>query len=74
MHSIKGESLKILLNIDQLIQGNSRLVVLKPENDQVSYLVKAEPKIEPEDSLADLEGITDLLPIQTGIVIFYRSR
>ncbi|XP_023321666.1 transcription factor sem-2 [Eurytemora carolleeae] len=47
-------------------QGNSRLVVLKPENDQVSYLVKAEPKIEPEDSLADLEGITDLLPIQTG--------
>ena len=61
------------------MQGNSRLVVLKPENDQVSYLVKAEPKIEPEDSLADLEGITDLLPIQTGIkgiidLLLYRSR
>ena len=45
----------------------------------MSYLVKAEPKIEPEDSLADLEGITDLLPIQTGIkgiidLLLYRSR
>jgi len=46
-------------------QGQSRLVVLKPENDQVSHLVKTEPKIEPVDSLADLDGITDLLPIQT---------
>jgi len=46
-------------------QGQSRLIVLKPENDQVSHLVKTEPKIEPADSLADLDGITDLLPIQT---------
>ena len=31
--------------------------------------VKTEPKLEPTDaqySLADLDGITDLLPIQTG--------
>jgi len=45
-------------------QGQSRLVVLKPENDHVSHLVKTEPKLEPADSLADLDGITDLLPIQ----------
>jgi len=52
-------------------QANSRLVVLKPENDQVNQLVKTEPKLEPvehhqmQDSLADLDGITDLLPIHT---------
>ena len=34
------------------LQGQSRLVVLKPENDQVSHLVKTEPKLEPVDSLA----------------------
>jgi len=46
-------------------QGHARLVVLKPENDQVRDLVKTEPKSEPVDSLADLDGITDLLPIHT---------
>ena len=40
---------------------------------EVSQLVKAEPKTEPveppADSLADLDGITDLLPIQTGQMV-----
>ena len=48
----------------------SRVVLLKAEDDHVSHLVKTEPKQEPADtySLADLDGITDLLPIQTGIL------
>lgn len=58
-------------------QGNSRLVVLKPENDQVNQLVKTEPKLEPvdqmQDSLADLDGITDLLPIHTDFRVDLHS-
>ncbi len=58
------------------VQGRqSRVVLLKAaEGDHVGHLlVKTEPKQEPLDtssssynSLADLDGITDLLPIQTG--------
>jgi len=58
-------------------QGNSRLVLLKPENDQVNHLVKTEPKLEPvdqmENSLADLDGITDLLPIHTDFRVDMHS-
>jgi len=57
--------------------GNSRLVVLKPENDQVNHLVKTEPKLEPveqmDNSLADLDGITDLLPIHTDFRVDLQS-
>ncbi len=50
------------------------MVLLKAEDDHVGHLlVKTEPKQEPVESsasytssLADLDGITDLLPIQTG--------
>jgi hypothetical protein len=50
------------------------VVLLKAEDDHVGHLlVKTEPKQEPVESsssytssLADLDGITDLLPIQTG--------
>jgi hypothetical protein len=61
----------------QIFKGNSRLVVLKPENDQVNHLVKTEPKLEPveqmQDSLADLDGITDLLPIHTDFRVDLHS-
>jgi hypothetical protein len=58
-----------------VLQGRqSRVVLLKAEDDHVGHLlVKTEPKQEPVESsssytssLADLDGITDLLPIQTG--------
>jgi hypothetical protein len=53
------------------------VVLLKAEDDHVGHLlVKTEPKQEPVESsasytssLADLDGITDLLPIQTGRVL-----
>ena len=52
-------------------RSQERIILVKNEPVQQQQLVtavKTEPKPEPTDSysLADLDGITDLLPIQTG--------
>ena len=48
-------------------RSQERIILVKNEPQVVA--VKTEPKPEPADpyGLADLDGITDLLPIQTGI-------
>ena len=48
-------------------RSQERVILVKNEPQVVA--VKTEPKLEPTEaqySLADLDGITDLLPIQTG--------
>lgn len=54
-------------------RGQERIILVKNEPQIVA--VKTEPKMEPENggtgqySLADLDGITDLLPIQTDFKV-----
>ena len=52
-------------------RSQERIILVKNEPQVVA--VKTEPKPEPADpyGLADLDGITDLLPIQTGIPVDY---
>ena len=51
-----------------VLNARSQERILLVKNEPQVLAVKTEPKPEPADtySLADLDGITDLLPIQTG--------
>ena len=66
-----------IVQVGQMYQTNSSPVgsrvgtqerILLVKNEPQVLAVKTEPKPEPADtySLADLDSITDLLPIQTG--------
>ena len=55
------------------VNERSQERILLVKNEPQVLAVKTEPKPEPADtySLADLDGITDLLPIQTGSILLH---